>query len=373
VQILVNSLVVGGAERVVEALCQDLPAHGVDVALGCLRDAGPIGRSLADAGLTVDEQLAPHRRRPAQVLALRRFLRSRRPHVVYFLEHSNALLYGRVAARLAGVRSQVVAVHRTGRADGQPSLGRVDHLLMPLTDRVVAVSRRHAEYLREEEGVAAAKLIVIHNGVDPARFARLEGDERARRRAELSLPPDGPVVAVVAALRPEKNHRLLLEALVRLPAEERPHLAIVGDGPEAPRLRHAVAELALDPFVHWLGRRDDVNRVLACVDVLGLCSHPRVETFPLCVLEAMATGLPVVATRVGSLDEMVEDGETGRLVRPGSPDEFATALQEVLQNTSRARTWGDQGRQRVQRHFTREGMVAGTAELLWELARRHGV
>lgn len=371
-QFLVNSLVVGGAERVVEALCQDLPDHGVDVSLGCLREAGPIGRSLADGGLEVVDQLAPRGRAPGQVLDLRRFLKRRAPQVVYLLEHSNALFYGRLAARWARVPRQVVAVHRTGRADGSPSLGRADRLLMGLTDRVVAVSRGHADYLRDHEGVPARKLVVVYNGVDPARFERLTGEDRRRRRRELGLPAADPVVVVVAALRPEKNHRLLFEALVRFPAGSRPHLAVVGDGALAGELRHAVAELALDSHVHWLGRVNDVSGVLACSDVLALSSHPRVETFPLCVLEAMAAGLPVVATRVGSLPEMVQDGQTGLLVPPGTPHVFASALERVLADPTTARSLGEKGRRRVQDRFSRRQMVERTAEILWELARGHG-
>jgi glycosyltransferase involved in cell wall biosynthesis len=373
VQLLVNSLVVGGAERVIEALCRDLPQHDVDVRIGCLRERGPIGRSLAEAGLEVVENLAPARRSAAQLWSLRRFLRRQRPHVMYALEHSNVLLYGRLAARWAGVRSQVMAVHRTGRADGSPSLGRVDRLLMGLSDKVIAVSRGQATYLHQEEGVDARKLEVIHNGVDPSRFGEpLQGEDRAVRRRKLGLPEDAPIVAIVAALRPEKNHRLLLEAMTRLPSASRPHLAVVGDGALAGELRHATAELALQPWVHWLGGCDDVPSVLAAVDLLALASHPRVETFPMCVLEAMAAKLPVVSTDVGSVGEMLLPERTGLLVPPGNPAQLAEAITRILELPDRGRAWGEAGRRRVEAQFTRAEMVERTAKLLWELARRHG-
>jgi glycosyltransferase involved in cell wall biosynthesis len=146
---------------------------------------------------------------------------------------------------------------------------------------------------------------------------------------------------------------------------------VVGDGPQAADLRHAVAELALDGSVRWLGSRDDVPRILACVDALALSSHPRVETFPLCVLEAMAARLPVVATRVGSLPELVEDGLTGVLVPPGNPQAMAEALQRILSGSATGRAMGERGRERVQARFTRRRMVGRTADLFWELARRH--
>jgi len=265
----------------------------------------------------------------------------------------------------------VAAIHRTRRADGSPSLGRADRLLMGWTRRVIAVSREHGRYLREEEGLDAKRVTVIHNGVDPGRFPpRREGTDRAEHRRGLGLPPEGPVVGIVAALRPEKNHRLLLEAMVRIPKERRPHLAILGEGPTEARLRDAVAELALRPSVHWLGVRDDVPEVLASLDLLALSSDPNVETFPMCVLEAMAACLPVVSTDVGSLGEMVQDGRTGRLVPPGNPAALAEAIDTILSAPDAGAGLGRAGAARVAAEFTREAMVAKTAALLWEVSGR---
>ncbi len=342
--------------------------------LACLRDAGPIGRSLADRGLRVDQNLAPARRSFSQVISLRRYLKRAKPHVAYVLDHTNALFYGRLAARLAGVPNQIMAVHRTGRADGSPSLGRTDRLLAGLSHRVIAVSQGHRRYLQEVEGVAGDRLRVIYNGVSADSFlAPAHGEARTAQRTELGLPAEGGVVAVVAALRPEKNHRLLFEAIARMEAEHRPTVAIVGDGGERDRLRHDVSELGIDRWIRWLGQRDQVAPILAVSDVLCLPSHPMVETFPMCVLEAMAARLPVVATRVGSLDEMVEDGRTGVLVAPNQPSQLADALGQLLADPERARAMGEAGRQRVESEFTRQAMVESTASLLWELARRSGV
>ncbi len=360
---------IGGSERVVEALCCDLPAHGIDVGVGCLRAPGPVGEALLARGVALRGELAPARTDPRALWALRAHLRRVAADVVYVLDHSNALLYGRLAARLAGVRAQVCAVHRTGRADGRPSLSRADRLLMPLSDRVIAVSHTHARYLAEHERVDPARLVVIHNGVDPAAFSPpLHGEERARRRAHLGLPADRPVIGIVAALRPEKDHRSLLAALAQLRGPTPPHLAVVGDGALAGELREHASALGVGERVRWFGQRGDVPAILACLDALALASRPVVETFPLCVLEAMAACLPVVATDVGSLREMLEEGVSGRLVPPGDPGAMAQALAGLLGAPEAARAMGRRGHERLLAAFTRERMVAQTAQLLRSLA-----
>ena len=133
-------------------------------------------------------------------------------------------------------------------------------------------------------------------------------------------------------------------------------------------LRALADKLKLSQRLHWLGVREDVPRILRAADLLVLSSHPVVETFPLCVLEGMAAGLPVVSTRVGSLAEMVEEGETGLLVAPGDVGELAGAMASILSDPARARAMGQAGRSRALRNFDRHFMVEGTARLLRTLS-----
>ncbi len=240
---------------------------------------------------------------------------------------------------------------------------------MPLSDAVVAVSVGQAEYLRDEEGIVPERIVVIHNGVDTASFGpRLQGEALERARQELGLPPDAPVVVIVAALRPEKNHALLLRALARCRCRRAPHLLVVGGGPEEERIRSVAREEGLHDRIHWLGIRDDVPWILSLSDVLVLSSSPVVETFPLCVLEAMAASLPVISTRVGSLEEMVVDGETGYLTPPGDGDALARALEALLDDPERGWKMGRAGREHVLRNFDRKAMVEKTARLLRRLS-----
>ena len=359
---------VGGAERVLEALLEDLPAHGIQAHLVCLRRPGPIGEALRRRGLPVHCELSGHRYDPRAFFRLWRLARRLRPQIFYVLDHSNALWHGRLVARLVG-RPACVAIHRTKRADGSRSLSRVDRLLLPWTARVIAVSEGHRAYLAAHEGVVPQRLVTIFNGVDPARYERLaEPAARAARRLGLGLPPDATIVVQVAALRPEKQHALSLRAIAKLPQSQRPLLLLVGEGSERRRIEALVAELELGEWVRLFGQREDVPFLLAVCDLLILSSQPTVETFPLCVLEAMAASLPVLATDVGSLREMIVDGQSGRLSPAGDVEAFALALREFLADAPLRRRFGEAGRARLVSNFTRAAMVERTAQLLRECA-----
>jgi glycosyltransferase involved in cell wall biosynthesis len=124
--------------------------------------------------------------------------------------------------------------------------------------------------------------------------------------------------------------------------------------------------LSLGDGVRFLGRREDIPEILAAVDASVLCSHPVVETFPLAVLEAMACGLPVVASDVGAVREMIADGEEGRIVPPGDVEALAGALVSLAEAPEAARAMGSRGRARVVRDFTVETMVGRYAEMFGE-------
>jgi len=343
---------------------------GIEPSLTTFRGLGKIGEELAARGVLVTPRLLDHPRSPFSLPRLAAHLKDVSPDIVYVLDHSNALFLGRLAARLAGVSAQLCAVHRTRRADGSPSLGMLDRALMPLSDTVVAVSQGQAEYLRDEMGIPPERITVIYNGIDASAFGeRKEGQERSGALRALGVPAESPVVVIVAALRPEKNHELLLNALSLCRCDFPPNLLIIGEGVEESRLRLAVQSKGLTERVFWLGLRSDIPHLLSLADVLVLSSSPVVETFPLCVLEAMAASLPVISTRVGSLGEMVVEGESGFLTPPGDAEALARALETVLNSPERALAMGVAGRQRVLRNFNRRSMVEKTARLLRKIAK----
>jgi glycosyltransferase involved in cell wall biosynthesis len=187
--------------------------------------------------------------------------------------------------------------------------------------------------------------------------------DRHSIRHDLGLNPAAPVVTIVAALRPEKNHEMFLEVAGRVAAKVNDaRFLIVGDGPRRHSLEELAAGLGVANRVHFLGSRGDVARILAASDVFTLTSHN--EANPVSILEALSTGCPVVATRVGSVPETVIHGKTGLLVEPGESAAFADCLTELIHDPLRRRRMGDAGRRRVVESWSIETMVHGYEQLI---------
>jgi glycosyltransferase involved in cell wall biosynthesis len=182
-------------------------------------------------------------------------------------------------------------------------------------------------------------------------------------RRSLDIDPQAPVAAIVAALRPEKNHeqflRVAAEVRKRLPAAR---FLIVGDGPERPMLEQLAGELGLNDAVLFLGTRSDISDLLAACDVFVLTS--RMEANPVSILEAMAAGKPVVAPCVGSIGESVIDRVTGYLTAPGDDAEVVDRVTELLADRPLAERLGATGREAVCARWSLEAMVTGYEDLL---------
>jgi L-malate glycosyltransferase len=298
-------------------------------------------------------------RRPAtahQLLAFARWCRARHIAILHTCEvYSN--IFGLPAGALARVPVRIGS--RRGLIES-PGLQRVQRYTYAAAHRVVANSEAAADRLRLE-GIPSSKIRVIPNGVDLAAFPPRVYSDRPRR------------IAVVACLREEKRVDVLLDAvpaiLARHPDAE---LVVAGDGERRADLEAQARRLGLLDRCRFLGHRDDVPAVLAAADVFVLPS--RSEASPNSVIEAMAAGLPVVATSVGGIPELVTDGRTGRLVPPGDPSALAQALVDLLDHPGHAAELGRAARARIERTASFERMVADFESLyLEEIAARHTI
>jgi glycosyltransferase involved in cell wall biosynthesis len=208
-------------------------------------------------------------------------------------------------------------------------------------------------------------------GLDLDRYVTADA-RRGELGAELGLAPDAPVVAIVARLVPIKAHEVFLRAARRiretLPASQ---FLVVGDGERRPALEALAAELGLGASVRFLGWRRDLERVYADAWVVALTS--RNEGSPVSLIEAMAAGRPVVATRVGGVPDLVDEGVTGHLVPPGDPDALARATTGLLLEAARRRAFGHAARARVVPAFGASRLVADMDALYAELLRAKGV
>lgn len=284
---------------------------------------------------------------------LLRLMRRLRPEVVH-THAAKAGALGRVAAWLAGVPIRVHTFH--GHVfDGYfgPRATRVvlaiERLLARITTTVVALSPRQAEDLASRYRICRRERIrVVPLGFDFARFDGVNEQRlRTQFRRELGIPPRHRVVSIVGRLAPIKNHALFLRAAVRVRA--RTTFVLVGGGDQEPVLRELVRELGIEDRVRFAGWRSDLERVYAGSDVVALTSDN--EGTPVCVIEALAAGRPVVATAVGGVPDVLEDGYLGVLVERGDEAAFAAALDRLLADPALCAELAERGRTAARRRF----------------------
>lgn len=368
IALVASTFGVGGAEIVTGNVLYRLPRDRYEVRLFFLHDAGIIGRDLFAGGFEGAERLCTRRRDVRGALELSRRLEEFRPGLVWCLDHMDAMWLGRAAALKARVPATVIASHSTGLvgANGRsrPSFGWRERVLVEFVTRVIAVSRTHARYLASVTGLAPARITVIENGIELARWPMVTPIARRQARKHFDIGADEKVVAMVAALRPEKAHEVLFDSIARLAAEgKRIRVLVAGDGPRRDALRTGAEALGITGQVDFRGLVRDVAQLLHASDAVVLPSYDVVETLPLSLLEAMACGIPVIASRVGSVPEVVADGETGILVEPGSPAGLAAAIDATLRDPAAAARRAELARQRVETYYSVERTVSGYRRL----------
>ena len=286
---------------------------------------------------------------------------------------ARAALFGRLAAVSLGWRRPhlVYTIHGFA-APHHPQLRRglllaIERALAPLTECVIAVCRAEREALLAAGAARSVQVQVVWNGVHVTRFqdVRLE---RAAWRAAQGVPPDAFLITTVCRLHKPRDFDTLLRAF-RPVAGDCPtaHLLIVGDGSLRSQIEQQIGALSLTQRVTLSGWRDDLPAVYSASDVYTLTTWGW-EGLPLTVLEAMAAGLPVIATSAGGVPEAMVNGETGLLVARCDVEELAKALRTLIEHPVQRRTMGAAGRARAEIHFTVGRMVAETTTIYTELA-----
>jgi glycosyltransferase involved in cell wall biosynthesis len=353
-----SHLRVGGAQRQWSILVPELARRGFEPFVLALEAEGEFFHELRGAG--VRAECASMRRR-SDLAGLRRVLRSAafRPHVVL-----SQGVGGQVAGELLSGRARAAHVAVDHRGPGfRFSRHREAALrvVAPRVDRVVAVTERQIPQLLARR-YRRERIRVIPNGVDGERLRATA--PREHLRARLGVASGDFVALLLSVLRPEKRADRFVAAVVRAhAADPRVHGLVAGTGPELERVQR-LAE-ASGGAVRALGHRDDVPDLLAAADAVCLTSDA--EAAPMSALEAMAVARPVVSTRVGGVDELVVDGETGILVPQGDVKGLAGALVALAREPARARALGRGGRERQQAKFRADSMADAYAETLREL------
>jgi glycosyltransferase involved in cell wall biosynthesis len=363
---LLDSLRPGGAERLAATVAMSLDRERFEpfVCVSRSLDGPTLHQTVEAAGVPI---LSLDRTSRAAVWSWRPLidlLRRRRIDVLHaHMFGSN--VWGTMIGRLARV-PVIVAHEHSWSFTGEPVRRLLDrHLIGRAADAIVAVSKPDQRRMVEIERIRPDKVHLIPNGI-----AHLPAPRTDVRR-ELGISRDAPVIGTLAVLRPEKALTVLLEAAPRLVAEF-PDLRILiaGTGPEEQRLLAGIRSAALEQAVTLLGFRSDVAEVLAALDVAVFSSDR--EGSPLAVLESMAAGKPVVATRVGGVPDLLEDGREGVLVPPREPAALAAAVSRLLRDRGLRDDLGRAARKRQRRDFSIEATVARVERLYLDLTERNG-
>lgn len=362
VVLCITDLEVGGAERCLYELALRLDRARFRPTVVCVQPPPPpekdaLFQGLLAAGVEVHFLGVRRFRHATKALhQLSALLTAKTPLVFQsFLYHANLL--GRLAARRAGVPAVFSGI-RVAERRSKWRL-RFDRWSDRMVDRHICVSRSVADFSRDSGGLPESKLVVIPNGVDTARF------EAAAATDLRELGIHAPRVATfVGRLDRQKGLDWLLETAPRwMLAQPDVDLLFVGDGPQEPELRRLVARLQLDDRVHFLGRRNDVPSILKASDLFVLPS--RWEGMPNVLLEAMASRLPIVSTRVEGVAELLGPGTDAQTVTFGDSDALCERIEHLLGDESAAAEIAAANYDRVVEGFTLDAMVR-RYEAVWD-------
>ncbi len=346
--LVVDSLEVGGAERQVVDLTVALRRKGYGVTVAC-SVAGDLSGALEEAGVPVRpllERLAKRRLNLAYAWRLRQLLRRERFDLVHAHIYASV-----VAAAIATLRTDVpLVITEHTEASWQDWRARwASRWVYRRVARIIAVSTPIRRRLIERDSVHPALITIIPNAVV---FAP-EPPAEAQPPAELR---ERPLVGVIARLQPEKGVANFLKAAARVTPEfPEAHFVVAGDGPLRQELATLTKDLNLRGHVHFLGFRSDASALMKSLDVLVVPSVT--EGSPLVTLEAMAAGVPVVASAVGGIPDQIRHDKEGLLVPPGDPDALGDALLALLRDHERARRLGEAGRRHAASQFSHATMV----------------
>jgi sugar transferase (PEP-CTERM/EpsH1 system associated) len=359
---LVHTLRFAGLENVVVNLANNLDPSLFECTIVSLAPHDPLHNKVHAEQVHIVSFNKRDGNDPRLIYRLYRFLRNEKPHIVQ-THNWGTLLEGALAAKLAGV--PIVIHAERGTIDGRRLHLFVHRWLLKIVHQVLSVSEAHRQRLADSTGFPYQKIKPIPNGVDISLFSpRPTEKQRIRKNLGLELTPI--YIGTVANLRPVKNHALLLRVGSRL-CRSHDHVRFVfaGDGPLKEQLVALAEELGISARVRFLGARSDIPDVLNALDIFVLPSLS--EGMPNAVLEAMACGLPIVATRVGGIPELIEDGNTGLLVPSEGERQLETILGNLLCCDAKRRALGEKGRQRVLQCFRLERMVNEYQELYYSL------
>jgi glycosyltransferase involved in cell wall biosynthesis len=363
--LLIPTLDHSGAEKQFALLSSRLPRDEFQVHAVALTRGGPYESMIRQAGVPLTVLNKRLKFDPVALWRLKRLIDAERPQVLHsWIFAANS--YGRM---VAGRRPwpRVVVSERCVDTWKSPWQLWLDRRQIGRTTRLVGNSQSVAHFYRTL-GVPTEKVVVIPNGVELPDQSTTDRDAAL---ASFDIPAGSRVMGFAGRLAPQKRvHDLVWAMQLLKQLTDRVYLMLIGDGPERGRLLDLARHMSCDHLVRFAGHRDDADRLIGMLDVFWLASD--FEGMSNSVMEAMAAGVPVVASDIPANRELVVDGQTGFLVKVGDSVGFAQFTDRILGDPALARRLGDAGRERMRTEFSVDKMVARHADLYREIANGHG-
>ncbi len=295
------------------------------------------------------------------IFKLNKILKENNIHLIYCADNISKLIGG-IAGKMAGVKV-VAHCHDDFKED---ALGKTMRMFyIALLDRILTVSDKVKKFFAVKKK-GFQKAITVYNGIDAEVFNPQDVSEDLRN--ELGFKKEDIVIGSIGVIEKDKGHRYLVEAIARLKDEGIANVVCVmcGTGPQEVEIKKLVLNKGLEKEIIFLGFRDDIPRVLKTLDIFALMSLT-IESFSMAAVEAMAMEVPVIATNIGGIPEVIDDGKTGIIIPPGNADALCEAIKYLIQNPGVRIQMGKNGRARVLERFTIEQNVRKTEDVFLSL------
>jgi len=360
----ITELQPSGAERCVYELALRLDKRRFDIHVAALR-TGAVAGWLEDKGIDVVVLNVRNRFDLPALFRFVKFLRDREVHLLHtHLFHAD--LVGRIAATLAGVPHLVHTVHVAERRF-RPWQYVWARIASKWCERIICVSKAVRDHHASRTRLPSNMYQVIYNGIDTNQY-RPDSQSRERFREKLRIKKDELLISFVGRLDYQKNPQMFLQAVeVTRKRHGNIKVVIAGDGPEARAVERFVREGNNAQWITWLGFTDEIPALLNASDIFVLPS--RWEGFGLSAAEAMATEVPVIATKVPGLTELIIDGKTGLIIEPEDVDALILAMEKLINDEAMRKSLGSAARQRVQEEFSIEANIAAHEQLYEDILR----
>lgn len=354
----------GGLEKIAGEIAVGLNQERFISEIWCIDRGGKLVEMYRKKGVPVRVLNISSYFNPFNILKLAKLFKQEKPDIIHTHVYFAATI-GRIAAKLAGVKVIMHHVHSTYWHYSSINV-LMERFLSHFTDKIICVSQAVRNFVVLNEKINPNKIEVIYNGISRKEVAT----DRDSFRLALGVQKDDVVITVVASLLHNKGHKVLLEAMAGL-KDKYPFLKcwIVGEGPMEKELRDMVSQWSLEKQVTFLGVRADVPEILSTSDIFVLPSLLR-EGQPLSVLEAMAYGVPVIASRIGGVPEIIRDQENGILVPAQEPQLLADQIEVLILDPGRRKQLGEAGRKTFVENFDANIMIKKMEELYTESFRK---